>query len=260
MRIIKYLGALIPVATLVFGAVGFLSIRSFTNGLGLPEHTTLSVDDYLQYGGRVFFGMIFQLLPLSVLLALLGAAVGEWKIRFPDISERAARSLWPLLGIVVLAGIAIFFETELLSSRPLFLPWSVRSFESTLLLKRHFYLVETLAAVTGFWMFTAFLKSWHDSARHPVRRALLFLSAIMTSAGILLLVPCFGRIVMISDQFAVTTMVRKDSSSLKGMLLFSDKDNYFLYTPDCMMVEVPHEQVKQVNYEAQQKPEDACKK
>jgi hypothetical protein len=259
-RVLKFLGALFPVATVVFGAVGFLSIRSFINGVGLPEHTALSVDDYLQYGGRVFFGLIFQFLPLSVLLALLGAAMGEWKNRSPAASEWVVRSVWAVLGIVILAGVSIFYETELLSSRPLFLPWSVRSQESTLLLRRQFYLIEALSAATGFWLFAGFPQSWQDSARHPLRRALLFLGAFVVSAEILLLAPCFGRVVMVPNEFAVATVVRKERPPLKGMLLFSDKDNYFLYTPDCMMVEVPHEEVKQVNYEAQQRPEDACKK
>jgi len=258
-RVIKFLGTALPVVTVVFGAVGFLSIRSFINGLGLPEHTALSVDDYLQYGGRVFFALIFRLLPLCLLLAILAAAAGEWKNRAPGGLERAVQSLWVPLCILVLAGVALFYETEVLSSRALFLPWSVRNQESTLLLKRHFRLIEAVCTATGFWLFTGFPQGWRNSLRHPLRRALLFLSAFGVSAGILLLAPCFGQIVMVPDVFAVTTVLRKEPPPLKGMLLFSDKDNYFLYTADCMMVEVPHEEVKQVNYEAQQRPEDACK-
>lgn len=258
--VIKFLGALFPVATVVLGAAGFLSIRSFINGVGLPEHTALSVDDYLQYGGRVFFGLIFQFLPLSLFLALLEMARVRWRNQYPAAAERASRSVWPLLCIMVLALVAIFFETELLSSRPLFLPWSVRSHESTMLLKKYFYLTEGLSALAGFWLFSGFPRNWQDSTRHDLRRPLLLLAAFVGSGAILLMVPCFGRIVMVPNEFSFVTVVRKDAPQLKGMLVFSDKDNYFLYTSDCMMVEVPHGQVRQVSYEAQQRPEDTCRK
>lgn len=259
-RAIKFLGGALPAATVMFGAVGFLSIRSFVNGIGLPEHASLSVDEYLQYGGRVFFSLIFQLLPLAALFAAILILFEHGKKRVSFFLKVSGHPYAPPLFMLALAGVALYYESDLLASRPLFLPWSVRDPHVSQTLKNHFYLAEAASVVSGFWLFASFGERWRSSALHLQRRAVLFLAGVAVSSEILLLCPCFGRIVMVPDSFQRTAVRRKDAQVLQGLLLFSDKDNYFLLTTDCMIVEVPHGEVKQIDYDVQQKAGDACKK
>ena len=259
-RAIKFLGTALPVAAGILGGVGFLSIRSFVNGIGLPEHVTLSVDEYLQYGGRVFFGLIFQLLPLAAVLAAVVILFDLAVKHAPFVSRITDHFFLPPALALALASVGIYYETDLLSGRPLFLPWSVRDALISRSLLHHFYFVEAACAVTGVWLFVGFASRWNNVAGSSSRKAFLSFTLLAISSEILLLCPCFGRIAMIPDNFIRVVLQRKEMKPVEGLLLFSDKDSYFLYTPDCMMVEVPHADARQLDYEAQQRPEDACKR
>jgi hypothetical protein len=54
----------------LFISTGFLAVRAYLNALGIPEHAGLSVNDYLQYGGRIVFVLALQLAPIMALVLL----------------------------------------------------------------------------------------------------------------------------------------------------------------------------------------------
>jgi len=122
INLLKTTAGLISVIAVVFGAVGFLSIRSYINRLGVPANAELSVDGYLQYGGRVFFTLCVHLVPVLLviyLFRLLGAASAK-KLRHIGAFFQ---KYWLQVALICLLAAATFLaELLLLNPKPIFSP------------------------------------------------------------------------------------------------------------------------------------------
>jgi len=248
-------GRLVPtavaLATALFTVMGFLSTRSYLSGLGLPEHTNLPLDGYIQYGGRFFFVLAVHLLPVSVsvgLLFLIGTTLATWLASLHKLSQ-TGHFVCFVLVIVALATVLI--ELSALEPDPVFSPGRVRNISGDLRLR--LFLTEIGAALTVAWLVRKFAGLWQGYRSTFLQRAILTISLLSVLVELLLLPLCFGRIAMVPKSFdRVTLRCESEQMNVGGILVFSDADSYFLFTVDRNLVEVSRHSVKEIKYESRE--------
>ncbi len=228
---------------------GFLAVRSYLGALGIPEHTAISVNDYLQYGGRIVFVLALQIAPLMALLLLVAVPVVRF-IRWP--ADNARRGTGLCIAVVILAGVSTGVELHLLGGTaanpgPVFAAGRVRVIPAVL--KLQLLAVEILTAAVLLAMFNWGSRLWREYKTTPARSALLLAAFLLTSTQTLLLPLCFGQIFMVPRFFDLVVLSReKDEPPLQGVLVFSDNVAHFVFTPEKNLVEVPRGSVKEIRY------------
>jgi hypothetical protein len=231
--------------------MGFLSTRSYLSGLGLPEHTNLPLDGYIQYGGRFFFVLAVHLLPVGVsvgLLFLIGTVVAGW---FPWLHKLSQSGHFICLVLIVVALATVLNELSSLEPDPVFSPGRVRNISGDLRLR--LFLIEVGATLTAVWLVRKFASLRQTYLSTFRQRALLTISLLCVLVELLLLPLCFGRIAMVPKSFDRVTLRRENEPmNLGGILVFSDADSHFLYTSDHNLVEVSRHSVKEIKYESRE--------
>lgn len=230
-------------------STGFLAVRSYLGALGIPEHAAISVNDYLQYGGRIVFVLALQIAPLMALLLL--AALPVLCFLRPE-SKNPQRGTGLCVAIVLLAGVSIGVELYLLGDSssnqwPVFAAGRVRLVPSTM--KLQLLAVEVLTAAVLLALFYWGAGLWREYRSTPVRAALVLAAFLLASAQTLLLPLCFGQVFMIPKFYDLVVLSRgKDEPALQGALVFSDNAAHFVFTPEKNLVEVPRGSVKEIRY------------
>jgi hypothetical protein len=241
----------VALATALFTVMGFLSTRSYLSGLGLPEHTNLPLDGYIQYGGRFFFVLAVHLLPVGVsvgLFFLIGTSLASWSASLQKLSQTGH---FFCLVLIIVGLATILTELSSLEPDPIFFPGRVRNISGDLRLR--LFLIEVGGTLSVAWLVRKFASLWQGYRNTFLQRALLTISPLFVLVELLLLPLCFGRIAMVPKSFDRVTFRRENEpTNLAGILVFSDADSYFLYTPDHILVEVSRHSVKEIKYEARE--------
>jgi len=246
------LGSGVALATALFVSMGFLSTRAYLSGLGVPDHAAISFDQYVQYGARFFYVLAFDLLPISVVVGVafvISVTLVKGSTRFDRLS-RSNVFLSVLLGVVALGTVVL--ELRCLNPKPLFSPGQVNGLSSHV--RALLYIIET-----GCLVAVVCLSRWAKQLWQHLRGSLgaqTFLYAVLLLVVIeLLLLPlCFGRIAMTPEEFPRVTVYRdKEQPVLTGILVFSDRESYFLFTNERKLVEVAHGSVKEIQYDSIEK-------
>lgn len=241
---------IVALATALFTVMGFLSTRSYLSGLGLPEHTNLPLDGYIQYGGRLFFVLAVYLLPVGVsvgLLFLIGTALATWSASLRKLSQ-SGHFICVMLILLTLA--TVLTELSSLGQDPVFSPGRVRNISGDLHLR--LFLIEVGATLAVAWLVGKFASLWHSYRNTLPQVALLTILLLSVLVELLLLPLCVGRIIMVPRSFDRVTLRRENEPNLGGILVFSDADSHFLYTPDHNLMEVPRHSVKEIKYESRE--------
>ncbi len=239
-------------ATALFVSMGFLSTRAYLSGLGIPEHAAISFDQYVQYGARFFYVLVFDLLPISVVVGIAFAIgfslLGHW-----TSFDRLSRSdvlLCLVLGVVALGTTVL--ELRCLNQKPVFAPGQVNEFSSHV--RALLYVIETGCLVAVVCLSRRLPRLWRHFQGKAGAQALVYAVLLLVVIQMLLLPLCFGRIAMMPEEFyRVTVSCDKEQPVLIGILVFSDTENYFLYTDERKLVEIAHGTVKEIQYDSLEK-------
>jgi hypothetical protein len=108
-------------------------------------------------------------------------------------------------------------------------------------------------AITVAWAVRQFTLLWRGYRNTLFQKTLLTIVLLSVLVEILLFPLCFGQIAMVPKSFDRVTLRRENEPvNLKGILVFSDADSYFLFTDERKLVEVSHHTVKEVRYESRE--------
>jgi hypothetical protein len=252
----KLSGAVALIATL-FGVMGFLCTRAYVSGLGIPEHANISADNYVQYGGRLFFVLAVDLLPIGFCLLLLSTLSGAVLHRWDWLRRSWESGSLPLVALAVVAAVTIALELRSLGTEPVFSLGRLRHPEISQDLRSQLYAIELGAAVT-LLLLAGKRRQLKRRFRNAVALGPLIAFALLLAAIVLLLFPLsFGRIAMTPREFSRVTLQReKDQVPLGGILVFSDAESYFVWNDQRKLVEAPHRTVKEIQYDSVQRLED----
>lgn len=247
----------ITLSTALFTAMGFLATRSYIGTLGLPDHVNLSVEGYLQHGARFFFVFAVHMLPMGFcagMLFLAAAGLAKWWRPFGRLIES------PAFICLILGGAALLtlgLELSLLDPDPVFAPDKVRYISGAARIR--LYLIEFGVAITLTWLAAQFSR--FRMARSTIALDVLRVLALLPVLVEILVLPlCFGRVAMMPDSFQRVSLRRdNEAANLEGILVYSDADDYYLYTDRRRLTQVPHRLVKEVQFGEPARLEDLAK-
>jgi hypothetical protein len=251
-------GPAVAFASALFGAMGFLATRSYLTGLGLPEHTSIALDDYAQHGGRFFFALAAQFLPVSVCTALVILAFAAPLRRSARLRRWTESGHFICLFLAAASCFTIAVELHCLPPEAVFSPGRIRNVGPEL--RDSLFLIDAGVLVTVAWLARSFGELWRDYRDTLAKRLLVPILLLAVLVEVLLLPLCFGRIQMIPRSFDRVTLVRdKDQLDLKGMLAFAGPESYFIFNDDRMLVEVERRTVREIRYESSESLEHLAK-
>ena len=228
----------------LFTVTGFLATRAYLSALGIPEHAAISVNEYLQYGGRIIFVLAMQLAPLMALVLLAASPVLGFASRLADLSRRLT---WACLVFVMIAALSVYLEFSLLASGPVFSNGRAHSPGDAL--RFQLLAAEIMTAVTFLAVMKWGAQLWSQTSAAHSQRALVLAVFLLAGTQVFLLPLCFGQVSMIPRSFDVVVLSRdKDQPALQGALVFSDSSAHFVFTSDKNLVEVPRASIKEIRY------------
>lgn len=252
-----WIATTIALSTALFTAMGFLATRSYIDTLGLPNHVNIPVEGYLQHGARFFFVLGVHMLPMGLcagILFLAGAGLAKWWKPFGRLVES------PVFIYLMLGGTALLtlgLELSVLDPEPVFAPGKVRDIAGEA--RTRLYLIEFGVAVTLTWLAARVsrLRMARSTMVLDVLRALALLAVLVE---ILVLPLCFGHVAMMPDSFERVSLRRdNEPANLEGVLVYSDAEDYYLYTDRRRLTQIPHRLVKEVQFEETARLEDLAK-
>jgi hypothetical protein len=238
-------GPAVALASALFGAMGFLATRSYLNALGIPVHTVIALDDYAQQGGRFFFQLAAQLLPVGICTALLFLFVAALVRRSARLRRWTESGPFICLFLAAITILAIALELGCLSPETVFSPGRIRNVSPELRVR--LYLIEAAVVLTIGWLaqwFNALRRYSRDTLANRMLVPVLLLAVLVE---FLLLPLCFSRIQMIPRSFERVTLVReKDQSDVKGILAFAGPESYLVFSESRILIEVEHRTVREI--------------
>ncbi|MCP4717393.1 MAG: hypothetical protein GY868_19900 [Deltaproteobacteria bacterium] len=249
--VLKRTSAAFGLLSVVFSAAGFLAVRSSINGLGVPSQAALSLDEYLQFGGRFFFTVTVHMLPICAivyLLYLLGLGCSKL------LKQKRSAAAGDLATSLVLAGFAlvsIFFELILLGREPVFQPGSTYSMAAHNIDLLILLMLEAVAAGTLIWFCIAWHRFRQRLSRPGPARPLPVIAGVLIVIQLLLLPVCFGRVAMVPEQLPeVRLQVKGSARATPGILVFSDANHHYLWLEDNHhMIQINKKEVTEIRYE-----------
>jgi hypothetical protein len=240
----------------LFTITGFLAARAYLVALGIPEHATLAVNEYLQYGGRIIFVLTLQLAPIMALLLLLIAPILGYANK---LAQGPRQRVLLYLAVIVVAAICIDLEFSLLAlSDPVFSTGRVHTPDGARRLQLLAAEIMTALMVLALSKWGA--QFWRETRTSPARKALILAMFLLTGTQLCMLPLCFGQVSMIPSAFDRVILLReKDQPSVQGALVFSDSSAHFVFTPDKNLVEVPRAAIREIHYVGRATLEDLAR-
>jgi len=220
--------------TLVLASAGFVAVRAYLSGLGLPPLTQLSFDQYVQYGGRFLIALAVHAIPSCLAVAVTAsivATVQRWLGRRQRASQ--PRSQLDVIGVLVAALAAAVIELWILQRRAVFVP----GLEPLLGIPRLQMLILLIAEVLSLgsvfglcWLASRRRLKWsHGNGVHVL--PLLAVSVVVVQ--FVLLPAAFSRIAMPPQSYDRVVMdCGKERKPVQGLLVFSDSEGYFIWLED----------------------------
>lgn len=242
-------GPVVALATALFGAMGFLATRSYLNGLGVPEHAAIALDEYAQQGGRFFFTLAAQLLPVSACTLIVLQVCRMLVRRSAWLRRVTASGHFSCLVLAAIALATVVIELTCLPPDPVFAPGRILDVAGDL--RSRLFLIDAGLVTT-----VALLSRWFDFLwlhyRDTFFKQFLVLTILLALLVEALLLPvCFGRTEIIPRSFARVSLLReKDQPTLSGILVFSGAESYFVFGDERKLTEVPHRTVREIRYES----------
>ena len=214
----------------VFTASGLLAIRAYLSGLGVPPVADLSVDGYLQQGGRFFFTLAAHLLivgpAMYIIYALLGCVVNL----FSRPGREVRWAVWTIVGLLILSVMGIGLLLFLLGRNPIFIPGHSSGVSEQAGGLGFLLTAEAIVISSIVWLYSVWPKLRFALQGIWWAQPLSILIMVMVGAQAVLVPTAFGRIAMLPKTLPyVTISNNKGEEQAKGLLVFSDKDNHFVW-------------------------------
>lgn len=243
--LVKQFATVLSLATAGLSVTGFLAARSAVNSLGLPAHVEISLDAYLQYGGRFVFAFLAHLLLIGAALYVL-ILLGRYARRFVPLRGPGPRTL--AIGLAAVALTAISLELLLIDTPPSFGPRPPPAAaagadrELALLL-----LIESLTVVAIAVLLRRPLRASNELALAD--RAGIVLLWLLVGVQVMLIPICFGKVSIAPQTFPRVSLGMAGGTVEQGALVYRDDSDYYLWASGGLL-QVGRGRVEWVRYGA----------
>jgi hypothetical protein len=231
----KQLASALSLLAATLTVAGFLAARSAINSLGLPAHAQISVDAYLQYGGRFVVGFTSHMLLIGLALYAL-VLLGRLARRLGLGPVKPGPRLLAL-GIAVVAAVGLGLELLLVDTVA-----SGSDGDLAMLMA-----IEALATLALLMLVR--LSRVAGAPGSPAGVPLPELSLLWLMVGVqwMLLPMCFGRVSIAPREFPQVSLESTPGSVRTGQLVYRDDSDYYLRFSG-ELVQVARSSVQQVRY------------
>jgi hypothetical protein len=247
---VKVLTGIASLLLVAFSATGFLSMRASLNALGVPTCAEPSVDEYVQNGGRMFFELAVQFVPISVVMCLAIIICNWVGSKFTIIAIPFRKAPFQYFLVSILALWAFGMDTMLLTdtAAPVFSkpPHSLPGNTSFAL-----WLTEAAMILMVAIMWRRLFSDRSDGLIKPRTKFLKGFAVLITSLILLLFPTVFGATAMISNDFDLVCVYAADPTGLtpvEGILVFTDSESYYVWTASKVMIQIPKNNVRRIHH------------
>ncbi len=229
LEVLKTFAGLLGLIAGLFSASGLLAVRAQLSGLGISSTAALSVDAYLQEGGRFIFSIVVHLIILTPPLYLLYVLFASVSLHLSKKDYNLNNPAWNLISIIIVSMINVFFMNSLLSHGAAFVAGQTPNIMGPeMILSLYGIELILLGNLIWFWMIWPKLKAL--SPESIWFRPLPLFAGIILTAQLVLFPTVFGRVAMIPKSFdEVEISDIKNNRKISGLFIYSDQGQYFIW-------------------------------
>ena len=219
-------GAIVSAITGLLAASGFLATRSYINTLGLPSHVSVSVEAYIQYGGRFIFTAIIHMALAGFFVYLVSLLIRK----IPLSKKISSKSyLWGifLCTAMLTIGLELFIISGTASQ---FEPGSALKLREISLMDISFLIFLELLVLAVILFSVELWRNIYKSELNGIFIRIKQLCFTMMSLSSVLLLPVvFAGIVMPADKYNHVEIMLDEQKPIKGTHIFTDANDYYIW-------------------------------